>query len=408
MTKPLWRCLLLAVVSIPFAAICQGSENWLQFRGNQGTGAVDFTAVPLQFSAEGNQNIAWKSAVPGRGVNGPIVVNGQVIVTSSSGKDQQRLHVISIDSETGKQQWERRFWATGRTLCHPLSAVASPTPASDGQRIFAMFASNDLFCLDLQGNVQWIRSLAQEHPGAFDDRGLASSPCVIADTVIVQIACQGDSFVMGISASDGTTKWQVPLAKTTCWTSPIPVHLAGRALAVVQSADQMLVVEPDTGEVQHTYSAEGNLIPSPVQVDGTILLPAEGMTAIKLDPSGEQADVLWQEAKVGAASASPVGANGRFYVIRPPNVITAVNLADADVLWKTRLKGNGYWATPLLCGSHLFVTCSEGSVQVVDVENGKVISENELGGELLGSPAAVDGAIYWRSTSHLWKVQATP
>jgi outer membrane protein assembly factor BamB len=170
----------------------------------------------------------------------------------------------------------------------------------------------------------------------------------------------------------------------------------------------MLVVEPDTGEVQHTYSAEGNLIPSPVQVDGTILLPAEGMTAIKLDPSGEQADVVWQEAKVVAGSASPVGANGRFYVIRPPNVITAVNLADADVLWKTRLKGNGFWATPLLCGSHLFVTCSEGSVQVVDVENGNVISENELGGELLGSPAAVDGAIYWRSTSHLWKVQATP
>ena len=40
--------------------------------------------------------------------------------------------------------WQRRFWATGRCYCHPLSANAAPTPCTDGENIFAFFSSNDL------------------------------------------------------------------------------------------------------------------------------------------------------------------------------------------------------------------------------------------------------------------------
>src|SRR5436309_538471 len=85
----------------------------------------------------------------------------------------------------GQKLWQRTVWETGPTASHPKTCMAAPTPASDGKYLVALFATNDLICVDLDGNPQWIRSLHDEKPGASDGRGLASSPLIIGSTVIV-------------------------------------------------------------------------------------------------------------------------------------------------------------------------------------------------------------------------------
>ena len=212
--------------------------DWLEFRGTNGASSVD-AELPIEFGGESETGLAWKVPLPGRAVNGPVVVNGQVITTCSSGNRQKRLHVVSVDDQTGKIQWSRRFWATGRTLCHPLSAIAAPTPVTDGTLVYAFFASNDLVTLDLSGNVVWVRALGLDYPSAFDDRGLASSPCLVGETLVVQIACEGDSFAFGLDKETGNTVWKVPLAKSTNWASPTRLQLDGQELVMVQSADRL-------------------------------------------------------------------------------------------------------------------------------------------------------------------------
>ena len=127
---------LLAVLSV--ALFC--GADWLQFRGVNGASLSPDAAPPDSWNE--SDNVAWKAELPGRGASGPIVVNGRTYVTCSSGVKQDRLHVVCIDNKAGKQLWHREFWATGRTLTHPFSAVAAPTPASDGERIFAFFLQN--------------------------------------------------------------------------------------------------------------------------------------------------------------------------------------------------------------------------------------------------------------------------
>ena len=87
--------------------------------------------------------------------------------------------------------WERQFWATGRTMCHPTSSVAANTPSSDGKRIYAFFSSNDLACLDLAGNLLWYRGLTHDFPTAVNDVGMSASPIVLGDTVVVQVENKG-------------------------------------------------------------------------------------------------------------------------------------------------------------------------------------------------------------------------
>src|SRR5690606_16848625 len=147
--------------------------------------------------------IEWSQELPGRGLSSPIIVGDQVIVTASSGYRQTRLHVLSFAAADGSLQWEREFWATGRTASHPKTCVAAPTPASDGERIFAFYSSNDLACLDLDGNLLWYRGLTYDFPNASNSLGMSSSLVVADGTVVAMVENDSDSFTTGVDPQTG-------------------------------------------------------------------------------------------------------------------------------------------------------------------------------------------------------------
>jgi outer membrane protein assembly factor BamB len=312
-----------------------------------------------------------------------------------------------LDAKTGKVRWKRSFWATGRTMCHPLTSMAAPTPASDGKRIFAFFASNDLFCLDLQGNVLWMRGLGLEFPYAIDDRGLASSPVVVSGSVVVQIECQGESFAAALDAESGATRWRLDLSKTTNWASPLIVRWNEADHVLIQSAERLLLLEPERGEIRWEHAARGSLIPSPTIAQGRVFLPAAGLTVIGLPDADGKAEVVWEDSRLGPQSASPIVGLGKVFVVRSPNILVCGDAESGEVLWRERLKGERFWATPVLVGNHLCLPNSDGVVFVVDVsgEKPRVISEYDFGEEMLGSPAADGNALYFRSVGAVWKVE---
>ena len=190
--------------------------DWLQFRGGDSSSVAGNETLPTNWSDQ--ENIAWKSKLPGRGLSGPIVVGDRVFITASSGHHQDRLHVLGFDAADGKQLWERQFWATGRTMCHEKMAVATPQPASDGQRIFAFYSSNDLACLDLDGNLLWFRGLTFDYPNASNSLGMSSSPVVMGDTVIAQVESDSESFAVGLDVKTGVQRWKIDRPKMSNWT----------------------------------------------------------------------------------------------------------------------------------------------------------------------------------------------
>ena len=133
---------VLAVTAFAAAfALSSAPADWLQFRGPNGNGMIDNVRLPAKLD---RKNIQWAVDLPGRGLSSPIVLGDRVFVTCASGPRQDRLHVICFNAGDGSRRWERQFWATGRTMSHDKTCVAAPTPASDGERIFAIFSSNDI------------------------------------------------------------------------------------------------------------------------------------------------------------------------------------------------------------------------------------------------------------------------
>lgn len=393
-------CALLLVASSAFAS---QADQWLGFRGD-GSSLAPEASPPTDWSVESGSNVAWTADLPGRGVSGPIVAGGRVLVTASDGPLRERLHVLAFDEQTGERLWARQLWATGRTNCHPTSANAAPTPTSDGQRVFVFYSSNDLAAFDLNGNLLWFRGLTLDHPGVGNDVGMASSPAVVGDALVVQAECQGKSFAIAVDPGTGKTIWEIDRPKSSNWTSPLAwVTEAGKPAIWLQDRSGASLHDAGTGEqiARIDASCDGTISPMAAG-ENRLVLPTGGVSVFAA-PFDEP---LLQASKLQPGSPSPVVWKNQVLVINRGGVLACGDLATGDIVWRRRLGGR-FWATPVAAGGRLYCVNAAGQATVVDLLNGgEVLSKSEFGEDVLGSPAVAGDAVYFRSEAHLWKIAA--
>lgn len=395
---------LAAIAWVPLATLSVHGEDWRQFRGNDATGVAVDGNLARRID---EQTMQWKAELPGGGISGPIVVGDRVYVTASSGFLQDRLHVLCFSAKTGQLTWERQFWATGSTTCHDTMRVATATPASDGQRIFAVYSSNDVVCLDLDGQLVWCRALGLEAPNTSNSLGMASSPVVLGDTVILQTEADADALVWGINATTGETRWKLVRNRASNWTSPSILRgpSSDQDRVVLQSSSGIDVLNPASGEVVWSYDQGADTIASSTVSQGVVYAVSQGLTALQPPANESDVDVLWSEQKLAPGSPSPIVDGERVYVVSG-KILTTGDASNGEVIWRMRLTGSSrYWSTPLLGNGHLYLFDQDGVARVVELgeKKGTIVSEYELGGDVLCTPAASNDAIFVRSHSHLWK-----
>lgn len=399
---------LLCLLCFAFATSMLHAD-WRQFRGNENTGALDSCTLPDKWSADGD-NVAWKVELPGRGPSSPILVDDRVIVTTADGADLERLHILCFAAKDGELLWERNFWATGRTFCHPQTTPAAPTPTSDGKNVYAFFGSSDLICLDLDGNLKWYRGLGYEHPKAGNDVGMASSPLVVDDTVIVQVENQGDSFAAGINAENGQTRWFLPREQKANWASPIALKAVAAGddaehVALLQASDGITAVSAKSGEILWELGGGASTISSSLSTGDKAYIVSKGLTVLDVQDPRQKPEIVWEANKLNPSSMSPVLDDGKIYTINGAGVLNRGDAATGDIDWALRLKGR-FWATPVIAGYKLYAINFDGLVQIVDLsgDKGKVVEEIEMGENVQATPALGENAMYLKGDHHLWKI----
>lgn len=385
----------------------RGYEDWPQFRGVNASSVSNDSKLPVEFGGESKSNIAWQTKLPGRSVGGAIVVGDQVITTSSSGMDQRRLHLISLNQQDGSIRWQQELVARGRPFCHPTSANAAPTPASDGKNVYAFYSSNDLACVDLEGNLVWYRSLSTDFPKAGNDVGMSSSPLVVDGVCIVQVECQGDSFAAGLSCEDGSILWKRERPKQANWASPVAIqNPAKENMVVMQSRENLVALDPKSGKELWAIDLPCSSIPSAMAVDGRLLVPASGITALDLSSVGASPSKLWDNNKLSANACSPLVVGSRIYTISR-TVLACADIYSGELKWQARLAdAKSIWSSPVVADNLLYIFTEEGKCLVVRLgeEKGEVVATNDMGESVLGSPAISGNAMYVRGVSSLWKI----
>lgn len=380
------------------------AADWLQFRGPGGTGISPEANLPVQL---GEKSVAWKIALPGRGLASPVIVGDKVFVTASSSTEQDRLHVLCFSAKTGAKLWERQFWATGRTMAHPKTSVAANTPCSDGKRLFCFFSSNDVLCLDLDGNVLWLRGLGRDYPNASNSLGMAASPVVVGDTLVVPVENDSESFSAGLDVATGANRWKRDRPKVACWATPVvvPDAKSGQPLVVLQSGPGLSVVDARTGQEAWYFTDGASTMSSSVLVGGLLYVPSKGITAMKPGAAGAHPEVVWQNNQMQPSTASPVVLGDKLFTLNSAGILSAADLKDGKRLWQLRTTGP-YSATPVGFGKHLYLVSEKGLVQVVDTSapDGSVVSTLDLKDTIIGTPSIAGGAVFIRSDKALVKL----
>lgn len=399
---------ITALTIVFLLALSRGGHgaDWLQFRGPESGGVAVGERLPRTWSAE--HNLAWKSSLPGRGLSSPIVLGKNVVVTASSGVRQDRLHVLCFDRDSGRQRWKRQFWATGLTFCHPKTSVAAPTPASDGERIFAFYSSNDVLCFDLDGNLLWTRGLTYDYPNSSNSVGMTSSPIVVGRTLVVQVENETNSFAVGLDTVTGANRWKISRPRKPNWTSPVAIAPSdgGARIVVLQSPFYTTGHHAESGKELWKYEVDCASIPSATVSDNRLYLPSQGLTALEIGAENEPPRVVWQTKKIKLGTSSPIVYEDHVYVVKG-SILTCAETKKGEVVWKARLQG-AFSGTPIVANGFLYAFNEDGLGQVVDLNGeGKVVAENALGERFLCTPAASQNGLYVRSDNNLFKIMAS-
>jgi outer membrane protein assembly factor BamB len=362
--------------------------------------------LPVTWSA--TENVRWKAELPGRGLSAPVIAGGRVYVTACTGTDEDRLHVLCFDEATGKKLWERQFWATGTTLCHPKTNMAAPTPATDGKYVYALFATQDLVCLDNLGDLVWFRSLTSDYPTVGNNVGMASSPILWKDLLIVDVQNVGESFAVAVDKRTGQNRWRVPRPRDINWATPLLIEHGGKTEVVLQSTGELAGHDAATGKRHWSFQGKGPAsIPSPVFGKGMLLVPGTPFLALRPESSGEPPPRVWQSNKLPTGFSSPVYHDDRVYTVATRGVVNCADAATGKPVWDARLEGP-FAASPLVADGKIYVVNEEGMATVLQAggKSAKVLGTGAVGEKILASPVAANGALYLRSDRHLYCIAA--
>ena len=404
---------LIAAVLLAFAFVsCAYAENWPGWRGPLRSGVTSDTGVPTTWSA--TENVLWKSAVPGTGISNPVVWGERVFVTSSEGRDQSDLHILCFDRDTGRERWHQRLWGTAPTLFYPKSGMASPSPITDGERLWAFFGTGDVFCFDMDGGLLWQRALADEY-GPFENRFAASSsPLLFEGTVILQCDHYGASYVIALDRLTGANRWKSDRPEVwLSWSSPQLVPVDDRTELILCGSEKVDGYDPRSGERLWTVRGSAReCVPTPIVGHG-LLFAASGPNgshlAIKPGGTGDVTDshVVWRNDRNTPFVPSAIMVGERYYVADDKGIASCIDALSGKLLWRKRLGGK-FTASPVAAEGKLYFTSETGSTIVLDASQAKYLelAHNELGEDVYSSPAISQGRFFIRSAKNLFCIES--
>jgi outer membrane protein assembly factor BamB len=397
-----WALLGLLIVGAPGRA-----GNWPGWRGPHGNGVSEEATAPLEWSA--SDGVRWKAAIPGVGVSTPIVWDDRVFVTSSSGHQHRDLHLLCLDRRDGSVLWHRRFFGSAPTrYFEGRTSMATPTPVTDGRHVWAFFGTGDLFCLDVDGELVWTRSLVQEYERFQNRFGMASSPLLVGDMVVLQCDHWGQSYLLAMDKRGGKNVWKTDREENLSWTTPLVTDVSGRTEIVVSGTLRVRSYDPATGK--QLWMVEGltrDMVPTPVAGDGMIYVtcgPGGASYAIRAGGSGNitASHVAWRNPRGAPFVPSPLYLDGRYYLINDTGIVTCLDGKSGKPLKQQRI-GEKFTASPVAAAGRLYFVDEKGATTVLSAdENVEVLARNELGENVLSSPAIAHGELFIRSMAHLY------
>lgn len=439
----LWAWLLAGAVGLaasPSAGEAAADYYWPQWRGPHATGVAPHADPPVAWAED--RNVRWKIALPGKGHSTPIVWGDRVFVTTAvpygdplppklsgapGGHDEtpvtqrHRFVVLAVDRRDGRLIWERTLReALPHQGGHRTASLASASPVTDGERLFAYFGSWGLYCLDLAGDVRWQTDLGQLHP--LHGHGEGSSPALHGDILVVNRDHEGDSFLVAFDKHTGRQRWKTPREPASSWTTPLVVEVGGRPQVIVSGSRRVRGYDLDSGRL--IWECDGlsaeNVVASPVAGHGLVFVGSTydrpGLLAIRLDgASGDLTgtrQVVWRRRQGAPYVPTPLlYGDALYFHYHFQGLLTRVNARTGeDWPGAFRLPGlHNVFSSPVAAAGRVYATSREGvTVVLQDGAAPEILAQNRLDDHFSASAALAGTELFLRGENYLYCLAREP
>jgi outer membrane protein assembly factor BamB len=302
---------------------------------------------------------------------------------------------------------------------HETGSLASNSPVTDGEHLYAFLGSHGLYCLGLNGEVKWQKDLGRMN--TLHAHGEGSSPVLIGDELVVCWDHEGDSWLHAFDKRTGRQLWKVPRDEKTSWSTPLVVEHEGRRQIVVSATKRVRGYDPATGaQLWECAGLTDNVVSSPVHWRGMVFAGnsyyQQSMVAIRL--AGARGDitgsdrVAWKLNRLTPYVSSPLMYDDTLYFLRHnQNVLSRLEPATGQPRGEPlRLEGirDFIFASPVGAAGRIYVTGRDGATVVLrhDRENA-VLAVNRLEDSFSASAALVDRELYLRGEHFLYCLEET-
>ena len=410
---------ILVVVLVCAASATLRADNWPQWRGPQLNGISRETNLPTTWNQ--TTNITWKLALPSWSGATPIVWGDLIFLNVADG---DALSLWAVDRNTAAVRWQRPLG--GGNHKERKQNMSSPSPVTDGTRVWVMTGTGVLKAFDFAGKELWSRDVQKEYGRFGLNWGYASSPLLHDGALYVQVLhgmkTDDPSYVMKIDAASGKTLWKVNrptraiMESPDSYTTPALLRHGNATEIVITGGDVVTGHDPASG--RELWRMDGlnpqnnpnyRIVASPVVHAGMIYAPTRERPLLAIRAGG-RGDITsthraWASEN-GPDVPTPVTDGTYFYIVRDNGVMWCLDAKTGVPLYgPQRLRPGTYSSSPVLADGKLYISNEDGLTSVVKAgPKFELLAENALDDYILSSPAVSDGQVFIRSAGHLWAI----
>lgn len=405
---------LIAAVSLDTVCL---AEDWPEFRGPTGQGHSAATGLPTEWGPQ--KNVVWKAAVPGLGWSSPVVMAGQIYLTTAveKGADHE-LCAVALDGETGSILWQQPIFLQKEKdapKIHKKNSHASPTPIFEDGKLYAHFGHMGTACLDAAtGKILW----STQAFGYAPVHGNGSSPVLVEDLLIFSADAASEPAVIALDKKTGELRWRTAreagAQRKFSFCTPLVIEVAGSKQLITPGSGVVQALDPLTGKEiwRVNYDQGYSVVPRPVFAHGLLYIctgyDKPRLLAIRVEPGAAgdltETHVAWKVEKYIPHNPSVLVVGDEFYCVADNGILSCLDAKTGEPYFQERCTGPSS-SSLLYADGKIFLLDERGQAVVVKPgKTMKVLATNEMEERCLASYAVVGSDLLLRTADHLYRL----
>jgi outer membrane protein assembly factor BamB len=371
--------------------------------------------------------VKWRVALPEPGNSTPIVWGEKVFLTQAVG---DRRTLMCFNRADGKLMWQQGVTTAEKEPTHGTNPYASQSPVTDGERVIAAFASDGLYCYDLDGKLLWNRTDLGKQIHIW---GAGTSPVIHGDLCILNFGPGETTYLIALDKKTGQMVWkheeetgygkaptaadgEKPKGGQTyigSWSTPVMMKVDGQEQLLVSWPRRLAAYDPVTGRELWTCAGLTPLVyTSPIHGEGIIVTMSGfggSAMAVRAGGAGDVTSThrVWHQARSPQRIGSGVVHKGRVYIHNDPGTATCLDLKSGELIWQERLRGvaasGQNWSSVLLSGDKCYTINQGGDCFVFRAgPKFELLATNPLGERSNSSIVPSNGELFIRTHKSLW------